>query len=269
MNMGLSLAQNAGGERSHLVQVIAAVRCIFAAELPDSWCHPSQMRMEAFRREVRCRILHNRDLTVLRMLAQNTFSGAGLVKELANHIELQVYLEVMNSANYNVPFCGEINRFLFAYLSLVRCLRNGRGEECPLAMVRFGQEGRSNHAILLCGSSPLVLDAFEADEELQVYLLAQRPHRGTLDYVITANGLPDPVSRVGAEAVTIVRTIGPDEWSCVPEADEHVLRHMLTRSRASSLHSLRQILARRGSCLAATLDVSLPEISGSKYCSCL
>ncbi len=234
---------------------IQKVRAFFSAKMPDSYTHPSHLFRERFREQVKQgvfkRVIPLRPLIDKgRRLSGSSQDYERITDIIAHHIELAVYLSTMKEMSYNVGFCGDINRFFYAYLNFVHewPLEAGRPH---IEMVNYEYQGippiipGGNHAVLVAGRDPKtsltassrwessvqVMDAYEATEELQNYDLSRRPSRGTLDFVL----------KHGAQPVRLV-TNEPINWSLIPEEVRPKLIHLYTEACMESQKVVRELL---------------------------
>lgn len=234
---------------------IQKVRTLFSAEMPDSYTHPSHLFMKKFREQVKQGVFKRViSLSPLidkgRRLSHSSEDYERITEIIAHHIELAVYLTTMKEMRYNVGFCGDINRFLYAYLNFVHewPLETGRPH---IEMVNYEYPGLppiipgGNHAVLLVGrdhktslfdhsrweSAVQVMDAYEKTEELQNYGFSRRPDHGTLSDVL----------KLGAQPVRLV-TNEPIDWSLIPEEVRPTFIHLYTDACIESQKAVRELL---------------------------
>lgn len=232
---------------------IQKVRTLFSAEMPNSYTHSSHLFKERFREQVKKgvseKIIPLRPLLDKgRILSRSSEDYEPVIDIILNHIELAVYLTTMKEMDYNVGFCGDINRFLYAYLNFVYQwpLETGRPQ---IEMVTYECVSffRKNHAVLLVGrdlntslfessswgQAVQVMDAYEGVSELQNYNFSDRPNHGTLDYVL--KGDAQPIKLVTNE---------PIDWSVFPDEMRPTFIHLYTDACMESQKVVRELLQR-------------------------
>lgn len=184
-------------------EVIQIAKAVFSAQLPNDWLHPSEIKRQelsnaicASMSDINFQESSRANLSISSCSNQRERQDLGnLGDTLILHKELLLNLEKPLELNYDVPFCGSINRFLFAYFSYVYSWPNQKQPE--IEMINFQTNQEESHCIVIInrekksdindptsyGKEAFILDAYEDEEALQFYSAKKIPNYGTLAFI--------------------------------------------------------------------------------------